>query len=287
MHKSKGELQIDRFVVPYRVYGEGDKAVICVSGAQQTMAAWRPFIQRFGRDHAVVVFDAPGLGRSRILRGSASVSLGEQLAVLNRLIKRTAADRERVLCAASWGTIVSATYAARYPQEVDRMILGSFGLRHNRVLRYIIEEGRRLFEEHEVERAGHLIIEEFGQRIHGPRRAHIISQFEHLDREQARTLYHHLGFVGACGSVEDLVDLGAIRAPTLVINGADDPLIDPQDAYPAAARMQDADPMIVENAGHFLHLERPELVEIYAQFIEERGRWAPATAPEGEAATTG
>ncbi len=283
MNKTKGELEVDRFVVPYRVYGDGEKAIICVSGAQQTMAAWRPFIQRFCSDHAVVVFDAPGLGRSRIVHGNANVSLGEQLTVLKRLIGRTAGTRERVLCAASWGTIVSATYAARHPLDVDRMILGSFGLRTNPVLRYVIDEGCRLFEEHEVDRAGHLIVEAFGQRIHGRRRADIISQFEQLNREQARTLYHHLGFVGACGSVADLVDLGAIRAPTLIINGADDPLIDPEDAYPAAARMQRADPVLVEGTGHFLHLERPELVEIYAEFIEERGRWAAAARSAGEA----
>ncbi len=278
MNRDKGELHVDRFIVPYRTYGDGELAIVCVSGAQQTMAAWRPFIQRFSAEHRVIVFDGPGLGRSRILSGSANVSLSEQMRVVQRIIKRTAGERPRVLCAASWGTIVSSAFAARHPDEVQRMILGSFGLRHNPVLRYVIEEGRRLFEEHEVDRAGHLIIEEFGQRIHGPRRGHIIEQFERLDREQARTLYHHLGFVGACGSVDDLVELSAIRAATLIINGADDPLIDPQDAYPAAARIPNADALVVEDAGHFLHLERPELMDVYADFIEQRGRWAPASA---------
>jgi pimeloyl-ACP methyl ester carboxylesterase len=275
MKKTKGELRVERFIVPYRVYGDGDIAIVCVSGAQQTMAAWRPFVTRFAREHAVVVFDPPGLGRSQILGGDAQVSLSEQVRVLHRIVTAGAGSRTRVLCAASWGTIVASAYAARHPHEVHRMILGSFGLKPNEKLRQIIDTGRRLYEDSEVDRAGHLIVEGFGQRIGGPRREHIVRQFEELSREQARTLYHHLEFVGACGSVEDMVDLSAIRAATLVVNGAEDPIVDPEDAYPAAARIANAWPLVVEDAGHFLHLERPELIEVYAEFIQSRGRWTP------------
>ncbi len=38
MNIVKGELNLNRFVVPYRVYGETGRYIVCVNGAQQTMA---------------------------------------------------------------------------------------------------------------------------------------------------------------------------------------------------------------------------------------------------------
>ena len=70
MKITKNALRLGRFIVPFRVYGEADRALVCVSGAQQTMAVWRSVTSYFSGDYSVVVFDSPGQGRSRICAGS-------------------------------------------------------------------------------------------------------------------------------------------------------------------------------------------------------------------------
>ncbi|MDJ0973733.1 MAG: alpha/beta hydrolase [Planctomycetota bacterium] len=268
MKKAKGSIETGRFVVPYRVYGDGDCALVCVSGAQQTMAAWRPFISRFWRTHTVVVFDLPGLGKAEILSGDSHVSLDEQADILHEVMQRLADHRVRILCGASWGTMVSCAYASHRPELVDGMILGSFGVRVNDSLSEIIEEGRRLYEEDEVEQAAHLILERFGQRVSGAYRNGIIQQFRKLGAEQALTLHEHCQFVGSSAGIDEFITLEAIQARTLIVNGAEDPILDAKAAQTAAKRIPDCECIVLDDTGHFLHFERPEILEIYARFIE-------------------
>ena len=87
MKKIVGELVVDRFVVPYRIYGEGRDTILCLSGAKQTMSAWRSFVSYFQRDFRVVVFDMPGQGRAQVTSGSNRVTLDEQIQVVHELVQ--------------------------------------------------------------------------------------------------------------------------------------------------------------------------------------------------------
>ncbi len=267
MERVKGQIREGRLVVPFRTYGSGDCVLICVSGAQQTMAAWRPFIKRFWRTHTVVVFDLPGMGKAQILSGDSHVTLDEQADILDRVMKRYTSSRARILCGASWGTMVSCAYASQMPGLVDGMILGSFGVRVNDALLEIIEEGRRLYEEEKVEQAAHLILERFGQSVSGAYRKGIIQQFRQMDAEQASTLHRHCQFVGSSEGIDEFIELEAIQAKTLIVNGADDPILDAVAAQCAAKRIPDCECIVLEETGHFLHFERPEILELYAEFI--------------------
>ena len=71
MRTVKGTLELGRFEIPYRQYGEHSNLLMCVSGALQTMAIWRSMGKRFADDFTVVIFDMPGIGRS-----SSCISLG-------------------------------------------------------------------------------------------------------------------------------------------------------------------------------------------------------------------
>ena len=107
MKTVKGELELGRFLVPYRIYGEAEKTIICISGAKQTMAAWRSFVSHFVNDYSVVVFDLPGQGRATILSGDPGISFDEQVDVLHNIVKETNRNGTVVLAAASWGTITT------------------------------------------------------------------------------------------------------------------------------------------------------------------------------------
>jgi hypothetical protein len=46
---AKGKLTVQRFIVPYRVYGAGEYTLVFINGVQQSMAMWHSFVRRFSR----------------------------------------------------------------------------------------------------------------------------------------------------------------------------------------------------------------------------------------------
>ena len=263
----KAELSPGRFLVPYRIYGEAEKTIVCISGAKQTMAAWRSFISHFVSDYSVVVFDLPGQGRSRILSGSPGITFDEQVEVLHSIIGATNRNGSVYLAAASWGTIISAALAARYPELVDKMILGSFGAKPSKAVIDVIREGQRLFNGNKTEDIAPLMIEKFGQHIPESHKKQIIEQFRDMTREQFISFYEHCELVGQATDIQDFIELGNIRASTLIVSGEYDAILDQADIAEASSRIPDCELKTIPGAGHFLHWERADILYTYSEFL--------------------
>ncbi|MGE0387024.1 MAG: alpha/beta fold hydrolase [Gammaproteobacteria bacterium] len=251
------------------MYGESERTLVCVSGAQQTMAVWRSLVAYFGDQYSVVIFDMPGVGRSKVVEGTLDASVDEQVEILSRVIQTTRRPGALVLAGCSWGTMVVAAFAARYPAAVDKLLLASFGVKPSKKMLELIRDGQALYERGEVEKAAELIIDGFGQNISESYKRQIIEQFRRMTPDQARTFYNHCSFVGSVQDIAQYVALDQITAPTLIINGADDAILDLGDLATATARIPNCQTRVVKDAGHFLHFERPEILGIYAEFLAQ------------------
>jgi pimeloyl-ACP methyl ester carboxylesterase len=263
----KGELALGRFLVRYRIYGEAERTIVCISGAKQTMAAWRSFISHFASDYSVAVFDLPGQGRSTILSGSPGVSFDEQVDVLHDVIKATNRNGSVYLAAASWGTIISAALAARHPELVDKMILGSFGSKPSKAVIEVIKAGQQLFDENRTDEIAPLMIEKFGQYIPESQKKQMIDQFRVMSRGQFLSFYEHCVFVEQASDISQFVDLSSIRASTLIISGEYDTILDIDDIEAASLRIPDCEFRMIPGAGHFLHWEKAEILHTYREFL--------------------
>ncbi|MDH5480351.1 MAG: alpha/beta hydrolase [Nitrosomonas sp.] len=263
----KGELALGRFLVPYRIYGEAEQSIICISGAKQTMAAWRSFVSHFVSDYSIVVFDLPGQGRASILSGAPGVTFEEQVDVLYNVIKETSSDRPVILAAASWGTIISAAFAARYPELVDKMMLGSFGAKPNKAVLEVIKAGQNLFNRNKTEEIAPLMIECFGQYMPESHKKQMIEQFRNMSREQFISFYEHCEFIEQVTDIEDFVILSEIKASTLIVIGEFDAILDTNDVKNASSRIPDCEFRMIPGAGHFLHWEQPEILHTYSEFL--------------------
>jgi pimeloyl-ACP methyl ester carboxylesterase len=67
--------------------------------------------------------------------------------------------------------------------------------------------------------------------------------------------------------LETIVDLRRVAAPTLIVNGEVDPLVDATQTQATAARFPAAVYKVEKGAGHFLHFERPSILETYVRFL--------------------
>jgi pimeloyl-ACP methyl ester carboxylesterase len=183
--------------------------------------------------------------------------------VLDRFSPGAAAD----LIGGSWGAVLGAATAARHPARVRRMLLGSFRTSANRVLLEMARAGRRYVEAGQPERVADIFVEGFGARLPQAKKDQIRRQMRALPAEQARHL-HALSLLFADGAdISRHVDLGAVRARTLILNGAEDPIVDEENLHWAVARIPDCAGYLVPEVGHFLHEECPALLETYAAFF--------------------
>ena len=69
-----------------------------------------------------------------------------------------------------------------------------------------------------------------------------------------------IGDYTACNGFDVMERLGALRVPALVICGEDDQLTPPKYAEYLARTIPGARLVMVEQAGHYVHLEQPEVV---------------------------
>lgn len=279
----KHHLDLGRFVIPFATSGGGPLCVVCVNGMQQTMAAWRPFLKRFAADprYRLALFDFPNQGRAQTRAGSPGVDLLEQVAVLHAVAQTVGPEAPVTLIGGSWGGVVAAAYAATYPTRVAAMILGSFRTRSNTRLCDLARRGQALVRRGDGEALGALFVEGFGRHMTAAGQQRLRAQFRRLKPEQLRQMYEQGQALLDHGDIGRLVDLSAIRARTLIVNGADDPIVDAGDAHEAARRIPHAEVRLLDGVGHFLHAEQPQIMNLFADFLAlEAERVRPRGTPE-------
>jgi len=267
MKVTKGQLKVDRFLIPFRIYGNASQFIVCVNGAQQTMASWKSVVSYFSKDYSLALFDFPGQGRAQTLSGPTDVSLDEQVGVLHQILLALNAPGKVNVVGASWGGIVVAVFAARHPELVDKIILASFGVMVSEKMLKLIRKGNELYENGKVDEVSDLLIENFGQHLPENYKKKISYQFSAINKEKFHTFYAHGKLLETTQSLNKVVDLRNIKAKTLVINGEHDTIMDMEDVKIATAQIPNCETKIITGVGHFLHNEREDILDIYRDFL--------------------
>ena len=258
------------FTIPIAAGGSGPLVLVCVNGMQQTMAMWRSVLTRMtASGYHTVLFDFPNQGRAAGLNrhlGASSLSVEQQVDVLHAVVEHVAPAQRVALIGGSWGALVAAAYAAAHPSRVSRLVLGSFQTRPNPKLRQVAHRGRALVEMGRGSELGELFVAEFGGGMDAARRGAVEAQLRTLGPEQYRQMYDQARLLVDDVDFESIVDLQRIDAQTLIVNGSADPIVDWTKTPQTAARFRSASFEIVD-AGHFLHFERPDILDTYASFL--------------------
>jgi len=113
--------ELDRTSVAYYERGRGDPLVMLI-GTGSTMAEWDPALLRLlARDHRLIVFDYPGLGRSGPWHGSTFSDLATTTV---ELLDHLEIPRAAVL-GWSMGGFVAQRMAIEYPERVSALVLAA------------------------------------------------------------------------------------------------------------------------------------------------------------------
>ena len=231
---------------------EGAPTVVLSNSLGSTPAMWDPQFPALASRLQVVRYDHRGHGRSPVPPGPYELAdLGaDVIAMLDRL------SLERVhWCGLSLGGMVGMWMAINAPERIDRLVLCCTSARLGppemwaQRAETVRAEGVEAVADAGI---GRWLTEGFRERE--PERTAAVRAMLVATPDE--------GYAGCCAAIEhmDLIpELGAVRAPTLVIAGRQDPATPPEHGERIAAGIPGARLELVD-AAHLATIEQPDVM---------------------------
>jgi pimeloyl-ACP methyl ester carboxylesterase len=237
--------------------------LLLIQGLGYGRWSWAPIVPALAERYRVLWFDNRGIGDSDKPDGpyTAKLMAGDALQVLDE----AGIERAHVL-GASLGGMIAQEVAAGTPERVDKLVLccttpgGAATVPMPDVTVRLFAEAPTLAPEVALRRfvenalaadaSGDLIQELYDRRVANP---------PDPAGWQAQAAAG-LTFAG----VDD-----AITAPTLIVTGTEDNLVDPHNSDVLAERIPGAEVQQIDNAGHLFFWEQPDaVVRIISEFLQ-------------------
>jgi len=251
---------------PLHVVTDGDDrrpALLLLNPLGTTLSFWDPLIGRLSEHNWVVRFDIRGHGRSvgEVADYTISDLADDAVAVLDAL----EIPRAHVF-GASMGGLVAAELAARYPTRVDRLVLASIGLRlgpdfwwHETIARAQVG-GLPSVADH-VQKM--FFSDDWSETFPDERKA---CRQMLVDTPVDAYVAGAQAILGA--DLRHVAPL--IRAATLVIAGADDPVLRHHPSSDLLDAIPDSEAVEVSGARHRVLLEQPALLaDVVCEFLAD------------------
>jgi 3-oxoadipate enol-lactonase len=234
--------------------GPADGPVVVLSNSLgTTLDMWDPQLSPLAGRFRVIRYDHRGHGRSPVPAGAYAIEdlAADVLALLDRL----GVDRAHV-CGASMGGQVGMWLAAHAPQRVDRLVLcctsPSFGPPE------AWAERAKVVRTEGTGAVADTVVARWFTPTFASEHAEVVERFRAMIASTPPE-----GYAGCCDAVReaDLAgDLAAIRAPTLVIAGAEDPAVPGERTKELREGIAGARLEVVDPGAHLSSVERADRV---------------------------
>ena len=227
----------------HRIDGDGEHVVVLSGSLGSTLAMWELQVAPLTERYRVLRYDHPGHGESPVLDvRTVDGHVREVVALLDSL----GVDRVS-FCGLSLGGAVGMRLALVAPERLERLVLCSTSMRF--ATPDFWDERAARVREGGVEAIADTVVGRW-----------FTPGFPDVPRYRAMLVSTPAeGYARACEAVRDWDargSLGAVRAPTLVIAGAEDPSTPPADLEAIARELPDASLTVVPEARHLLNVER-------------------------------
>jgi pimeloyl-ACP methyl ester carboxylesterase len=252
-------IELDDQPVFMRRAGEDDVPIVYLHGIPTSSFDWLSPLALGGG----IAVDLPGFGRSG-KRGDLDYSLAGHVRFLDRLLDALELDRVR-LCGHGWGAAVGLAWASAQPARVERLVVIDAvpllrGFRWRGPARLV---RMPLVGPIAVGAATKPILRRASRRASagpGPMPEPFVANVaESFDLGTERATLALLRSATPEALAQAGASLGAVTAPALVLWGEQDPYIPVRFGAGYAATLGDATLEVVENAGHWPWIDRPEL----------------------------
>jgi 3-oxoadipate enol-lactonase len=233
---------------------ERGPAIVLSNSLGTNLSMWSPQLKPLvDAGYRVVRYDARGHGESASPPTPYTIEdLGRDLvAVLDRF------EIERAhVAGVSLGGATAMWAAVHAPERVGRLVVCCSAVRFGEPSGW--EERAELVREHGMAPVAEAIAERWFTPRYLEKHPNVVVEIVH-----ALALTDPEGYAGCCEAIRDLDlsdDIAAIKAPTLVIAGAQDPVSPPADGQFVADRIPGARIEIIDPGAHLSSVERHDVV---------------------------
>ncbi len=231
----------------HRVDGAPGAPALVLTGSLGTdLSMWDPQIAELSERFRVVRYDLRGHGQSHVPPGPYSMAElgGDLLALMDEL------EIERApLCGLSIGGMVSLWIAAHAPERVERLVLFCTSA----YLGSAYAERAAAVRERGIEPIADAVVERWFTPGFDPE---IVGRFRSGLCATPRE-----GYAGCCEAIAGMDlrgDLASIRAPALVVAGAEDPATPPEHGEAIAEAIPGAEFAVIPDAAHLATVQQPQ-----------------------------
>ena len=111
------------------------------------------------------------------------------------------------------------------------------------------------------------MIQGVGQELPDAMKGRILGQFQRMSTEALEAFCQHGLTVISVRDLTEVIDLSKVRCQTMLLHGENDVIIDAEDVRSLAAKIAHAEMRTIKNVGHFLHLEKEEILNVYDEVL--------------------
>jgi pimeloyl-ACP methyl ester carboxylesterase len=229
--------------------------VILLHGAGGNHLSWPPQVRRMA-DERIYALDLPGHGKSEGMGRHSINEYADDVIAFMKAMKIGAA----VIAGVSMGSAIALTLALKYPRKVLGLALLGAGAKM-RVAPAILEIAGNV---NTFESAVDMIHENCFS-------ANVSPDLIQLSKRQMMEMRPPvlLGDFLACNEFNVMEQLPRVKAPTILICGAEDKMTPVKYSEFLRETIPNAQLQIVENAGHLMMLEQPDVVaDLLKQFVD-------------------
>lgn len=243
----------------YEQHGNSGDAILFTHGASLNCQQWGAQVERFSRDHRVIIWDVRGHGQSSLPEGRVDAAdfVRDAVGLLDHLQIEQAA-----LCGLSMGGHISLQTAIRYPGRVSMLVLigtpcsNSFNLCEQVVVPLNRLSGRLMPTKTQA-RLQAAVLSKFNPSI----RSYLEQAFIDIPRANWLRIWD------AVTRMESKHELQQVQCPTLLLVGDHDTLTGHQQPF-MQQQIPRCELVMVPNAHHATNLDNPEAVnQAIARFL--------------------
>ncbi len=250
-------------------HGQGEPALL-IPGLGSDASTWIAFYPQFESRYRFLSMENRGCGRSGKPPGPYSIEqmAEDALAVLDHF----QVDRAHVI-AKSMGGMIAQVLAALHPERIRSLVLTSTLMKHDAYGAELLELGRII-----AEKAGMMttyrqaFVMSYSREYCMTNRERLRQAAELLNQMDEREMLRgYLAQSLACEKHDARRLVGRIKAPTLVLAGAEDVITTPGHARELAAAIPGAELVIMPKGGHGVWREFPDEVNaVVGAFLDKQ-----------------
>jgi pimeloyl-ACP methyl ester carboxylesterase len=256
----------------YEVHGTGEP-VLLIAGLGFGAWSWFRQIPDLARHFLTIAFDNRGAGLSEKPDCEYTIEMMAEEAV--GLLRALGVARAHVL-GHSMGGYIAQEVALRHPEVVSSLILVSTSFGGKNAVLMSPETAAQMRSELEAEdrdaalRRGLSL--RFSERFLAEH-PEIIEEFLARRKAHLPPAYAWQRQFAACLRFETESRLNALRSPTLIVTGSDDPIVPPENSMRLARVIPGARLIVFPEARHLVFIERAEeFNRIVIEFLQEGER---------------